>query len=231
MIVDVWKNYGETPLECMNRLIKDLDIKNTKFAYTNRLDPMAQGTMTILFGDDIHLAPIFNKKNKVYSFKVAFGISTKSFDPLSLITKIEPVTQEQIILYNSQMLRLVGDHVQKIPMCSGAKHKGKPLWMYEKQGIEVNMTKNITIYDVSQKSHITTISDYGGYINGIIGKVSGDFNQDKIIEQWKDIKTIQYIEYAVKVSSGTFIRALGNDLGQKLGIPCHVFDITRQTVI
>jgi tRNA U55 pseudouridine synthase TruB len=69
-----------------------------------------------------------------------------------------------------------------------------------------------------------------------INKVnSGDFRQDDILNQWKNIlerydnigKKLTIIRMIATVSPGTYIRTIANRIGKDLGIGALAFDIYR----
>jgi len=55
-VLPVYKEYGETPLECLERLrnISQFGdaLKYAKLSYAGRLDPLAEGLMIVLVGEE-----------------------------------------------------------------------------------------------------------------------------------------------------------------------------------
>ncbi len=51
----LWKEEGETPLECILRAKEEGKIQeNDKATYAGRLDPMAEGVLLVLVGNAVH---------------------------------------------------------------------------------------------------------------------------------------------------------------------------------
>ena len=54
MIFNLYKQRGETPLECLERFrITYPEHKDEKMTYLGRLDPMAEGVLLVATGEDI----------------------------------------------------------------------------------------------------------------------------------------------------------------------------------
>jgi len=52
-VLTVYKNIGETPLECLERIRSERqELVKERLSYAGRLDPMAEGVMLILVGDE-----------------------------------------------------------------------------------------------------------------------------------------------------------------------------------
>ena len=87
VIIRAWKRIGETPRQTMGRVRYDYHIPlSDRGCYTGRLDPLAQGTITLLYGDSVHQANTWNHADKIYEFQAILGVSTTSYDPLGRIT-------------------------------------------------------------------------------------------------------------------------------------------------
>jgi len=77
-ILKLYKNRGETPLECLNRFKSDNpEYKDEKMTYAGRLDPLAEGLLLILVGDECknkprhphcHYCTVFSLFNRIISF-------------------------------------------------------------------------------------------------------------------------------------------------------------------
>ena len=77
-VLNLYKPQGVTPLELIDRFRqKHPEYKDEKLGYAGRLDPMAEGILLVLVGDE-------NKKRKTYEDSVA-GSATKRGLPLLLL--------------------------------------------------------------------------------------------------------------------------------------------------
>ena len=57
-ILKLYKNRGETPLECINRFKKENpEYQKEKMTYAGRLDPLAEGLLLVLVGEECKNKP------------------------------------------------------------------------------------------------------------------------------------------------------------------------------
>lgn len=233
--IQLWKRIGETPLEASRR-IQDEYMKSQKVCYTGRLDPLAQGYMTILFDDEVHHAPSYNGKSKTYRFQAVLGIETDSYDVLGRITNHRQITALEAEAFMKKMTGLSGRMEQEIPACSAYRYKGQPLWQHAKNGtLPYPMpTKQIEIYSVSALQAHPTMLSVGAYRKDVLDDIAdvtrpAGFAFGQIIEDWESQPeiTLYRVCFDATVGSGTFIRSLVHDTAISLGIPAHAFRITR----
>jgi len=218
------KKVGETPLELLDRLRKEeLDLKNEKLSYAGRLDPMAEGEMLILVGDE---------ENKNYESYLGFdkeyiatfllGIKTDTGDALGLITGLSDEDfSEKEVRENIQNFLNIKEQIY--PWFSAKTVNGIKLFDHYKKGNPDNIKRpkrNVNIKEVEvlnfKKESIGNIQDY---IKSFIMKVKGDFRQEEILEKWseyfynKNSDDVLYsVEVKIKVSSGTYIRGLTENI-------------------
>jgi len=77
----VYKEKGETPLDCINELKKeDNNLLYLPMTYAGRLDPLAEGVLIILIGDMCHKKDEYLNLSKEYEVDVLFGFSTDTYD-------------------------------------------------------------------------------------------------------------------------------------------------------
>jgi tRNA pseudouridine55 synthase len=142
-MIKINKNVGETPLELINRIrIEMPDLKNERLSYAGRLDPMAEGQMLILVGDENDDREKYLGLDKEYEAEFLVGVSTDSGDILGKITEIQisprlgsgQVNPKQTPNPKSQILKLKSINEQKYPWFSGKTVNGKKLFEYFKEG-------------------------------------------------------------------------------------------------
>jgi len=98
-----------------------------KMGHGGTLDPFATGLMLILLGETTRLAELFLGSNKCYAGEIQFGAATLSGDLETPITEKanQPESFERIV---AAARSFVGSYVQKPPMFSAIKIKGKKLY-------------------------------------------------------------------------------------------------------
>src|ERR1035437_1661782 len=88
-IITLYKNKGETPLECLERFKKDNpEYEKERMTYAGRLDPLAEGLLIVLYGDEIKNKEKYLGLDKEYEVDILFGFATDTYDVLGKVTKV-----------------------------------------------------------------------------------------------------------------------------------------------
>lgn len=143
--VFVNKPIAVTPLEAIEIFkVKFPEYVNEKISYAGRLDPMAEGLLLLLIGEENKSRNKYEGLNKTYEAEVIFGISTDSFDQLGLVEKAE------LKLFNKKTIEkvinnFIGKQKQYYPPYSSRTVKGKPLYWWAKNNklSEIQIHKNL----------------------------------------------------------------------------------------
>jgi tRNA pseudouridine55 synthase len=216
-VVCLDKPLGLTPLEAVEKFKrKNKKYKDVKIGYAGRLDPMASGVLLLLIGDENKKINDYMKLDKEYQAEILFGYKTDSYDLLGLAEYNGNKSDWELV--KTKLRRLKGIYDQTIPIYSSYTIKRKPLFWYARHGKKVRLPKRqIEIKDIEVKS-ISTISNKNllKEIKNKISKVKGDFRQEKILNQWKKLlkkdRGYDIIKLKIRCSSGTYIRAIANEL-------------------
>ena len=210
--------------------------------YAGRLDPMANGVLLILAGDETKNKEKYLALSKEYEFKILFGFATDTYDILGKITsKIDYFPNnksalEKEIKKNIKYFR--GKFVQNYPVFSSKTVKGKPLFWYAREGKSVEpqsrevFVKSLALKKISTINGAKLLQD----INKRINKVDGDFRQEEILKIWQKnlasrrSKKFFIAELKIKCSTGTYVRGIAHSLGEKMGIPVLAFTIKRTKI-
>ncbi len=240
LVVPVWKPTGWTPLKAAIEYKKiNPDLSKLKISYAGRLDPMAEGILLLLVGEENKKRHEYEDLEKKYESEIIFGISTDSFDGLGLIEKIKfaDIPRERV---EKCLASFTGKQKQKYPPYSSKTVSGKPLywWARNKKLNEIKIPeRSIEIYSIELLDFNEIDSET--MVNEIIEKirkVDGDFRQKEIIKNWKNFvkenKNRNFLKIKIKIScsSGTYIRRIASDLGEKLGSVVFSFSIKRISV-
>lgn len=234
-ILNLYKKTGETPLECMNRAREELSLpQGEPMTYAGRLDPMADGVLLALTGEDRFQRDAFLKLDKTYRVHFLFGIGTDTRDALGLITNAaKPAPSEEAL--EGFFDKLPGKIEQTLPRFSSYKVNGKPLHWYAQQGLEVTPpTFEREVYSADIKNVFTLSSEkLLARLCEVIPEVGGEFRQAEILKRWQETNLpteLTICEALILASSGTYMRALADSLTKELGIPCLALSITRLNV-
>ncbi|NCN03900.1 MAG: hypothetical protein GW942_02400 [Candidatus Pacebacteria bacterium] len=221
--------------------------RGEKATHTGTLDPMAEGVMVILSGDDRFKKQELSDVKKTYQFEILWGINTDSLDLLGLITgyNLESVERKLTEIENLDryLNKFLGEIKQKLPKFSAKRVKGESAFDFAKRGEEMeDHFRDIEIFETKvislNKINIVLLKE--NIINRV-NKVNGEFRQKEVILGWKrffkDIATenkkigkeqIFYISKCeVTASKRTYVRAIVRDLAEEIGIPATTFSIFR----
>lgn len=236
------KPLGKTPLQ----IIQDFRTHNpayaeVKMAYAGRLDPMAEGLLLVLVGDECKKRDQYQKLDKEYVFTVLFGISTDSYDTLGKVTAVESKHLDHITKKRIEKisLQLTGQIQQPYPPYSAARVQGKPLYWWTRQNrlkdIQIPI-KQGSIYSLAVESstHISS-QELRDLVFQRVGLVTGAFRQEEVLESWGRVlmsRNLFFPLYIFRVacSSGIYVRGLAVQLGEALGLPALALRIVRTRV-
>ncbi len=242
-IINIYKPVGLTPLQLITQFrIVQQKYKQFKIGFAGRLDPLAHGVMLLMIGEETKNRDKYLGLKKTYEFEIVFGVATDTYDVLGILQTVDPKKvpdnlEEKI---NSFVKSKIGKQLQAYPPYSAREVNGKPLyiWARENKLSEINIPKKeIEIYDFDllNISEIPTQKLHKIIVNNI-NSVIGDFRQEKILEAWSKFFKMNILDsfatakFRVNCSSGTYVRSLANELGEKLGSGAVTISILRTRV-
>ncbi len=182
-----------------------------KAGHTGTLDPLATGLLPLCLGEASKFAQGLLEADKTYIARLCLGVTTATGDA----EKIDAgaVLARQSVQFSQSQLdqviaRFTGAIEQIPPMYSALKHQGRPLYELARQGIDIERApRSVTIYSLK-----------------VLG--SSFVGQDQVCCEaggaWIDIEA--------KVSKGTYIRTLSQDVGAALGCGAHLSALRRTAV-
>lgn len=236
-----YKNLGETPLECLERTRLEKGISlDVPMTYAGRLDPMAEGLMILLEGEECKEKETYTGLDKTYEFEILVGFETDTSDLLGLVTN----SADGSICADSEnfsavLKNFLGTQEQSYPLYSSKTVDGKQLHTHAREGRAdfVRPTHEVEIFSLVQ-TRVKTISKENllKEITERISKVTGDFRQTEILERWNQVlrqspqNEFQVFSCTLDCGSGTYVRQLISDIGKKLDVPMTTFSIKRTGV-
>jgi len=234
-----YKNPG-VPFGDITKQVAD-DSQN-KISYIGRLDPLASGIIIYLEGDELKSRDKYMNMDKTYKFNLIIGMSTDTGDCLGMIHKIQTVNTINMSRLLEVFSQFLGEYEQKYPNYSAYQiHKNgvkKPLWYFAKNGIELEESEIpkhvVKIYNLEQDAKpIFSIHNMNHFMEQVGLIPDGlELRKEQITAQYMEYKETDKIRLIgipmlAKVSSGTYIRQLCADIGDKLGVPCMADKIER----
>ena len=125
---------------------------NVKVGHTGTLDPNATGVLPLLLGKGTKFSKYLINHDKKYIATLKLGVKTTTADVEGEIIERKDV-DENIFdeKYISEVLKcFVGNLIQTPPIYSAIKVKGKKLYEYARNNIEIEIPKrNIEIYSIN----------------------------------------------------------------------------------
>ncbi len=237
MIIPVYKPLGASS----HALAKKVgEIVGEKATHTGTLDPMADGVLVVLTGEDRFQKGVLNEQ-KMYSFSFAVGLTTDSLDVLGEITSVADAeyTQDGITNQITEILpTFVGSQHQTQPLFSAQRVQGSSAFELAKANQDFSPRINEIYISSLDFIKITTlaVTDFFAQAARARAVVTGNFRQEEIEADWAK-HTATFLQNGVTqlvictcsttVSKKTYIRSLVRDIGVALSAPTVTTAITR----
>ena len=228
LLVD--KPKGITSFDVIRILRKKMGIR--KMGHAGTLDPLASGLMIIGVNDGTKKMSEFLKLPKTYVADILLGKKSETGDLEGKIVEeksAEHITDEMI---REVVQNFAGKHSLAVPMYSAIKVGGRPLYaiarkkesgkmLTEKETSAVPPVKEMEVISIKLISAIPCLTRNPELVHDtwILNQVQND---DKV-------KTIS-LKVEMRVSSGSYVRTLAEELGNRLGVPAMLTDLRRTEI-
>ncbi len=122
-----------------------------KAGHTGALDPLATGVLPLCFGEATKFSQMMLDSDKAYIATARLGIRTETGDSEGSVVEEKPVPTDLSASQLEPILDQFRGDIQQVPsMYSALKHKGRPLYEYAREGIEVERpARPVTIYELT----------------------------------------------------------------------------------
>ncbi|MGV8805674.1 MAG: tRNA pseudouridine(55) synthase TruB [Polaromonas sp.] len=172
-------------------------LRADKAGHTGTLDPLATGVLPLCFGAATKFSQLQLEADKTYEAVLLLGQKTTTADAEGEVIETRPVPEITPALLDEMIRRFTGPLAQIPPMYSALKKDGKALYEYARKGEEVER----------EARHITI------------------FKLEMAVAH--DPRAQAAIKIIVSCSKGTYIRTLGEDIGEALGCGAHLGFLRR----
>lgn len=179
-ILIVNKEKGLTSRDVVNKVSEILGIK--KIGHTGTLDPMAEGVLVLTIGKATKLGELLTATYKEYEAGVAIGKLTDTLDITGKVIKEK--NPKDNIDYNKIIKEFKKTYLQEVPIYSAVKVKGKKLYEYARNNIDIELPKKeVTIKELEllgQKNNIfkfKALVSKGTYIRSLIRDMGESVNE------------------------------------------------------
>ena len=168
-----------------------------KAGHTGTLDPLATGVLPLCFGAATKFSQMQLEADKTYEAVLLLGQKTSTADAEGDVIETRDVPQITPELLERLTQQFSGEQSQVPPMYSALKKDGKALYEYARAGLEIER----------EARHV------------VIHSLHLSMTQDE--------RAPAAIRAIVHCSKGTYIRTLGEDIGEAIGCGAHLGFLRR----
>ena len=147
LLINKEKEYtSQDVVSCVKKILNQ-----SKAGHTGTLDPLATGVLPVLLGTATKLSKYLIEHDKIYEAVIKLGKKTTTGDLEGNIIEERNVNNQNLEKNNIETIldTFLGESYQIPPMYSAIKVKGKKLYEYARDGIEIERKKRkINIYDI-----------------------------------------------------------------------------------
>jgi len=172
-------------------------LRAEKAGHTGTLDPLATGVLPLCFGAATKFSQLQLEADKTYEAVAQLGVRTSTGDAEGDVLARTDVGMPTNAELAAVAARLRGPQQQVPPMHSALKKDGRALYEYARQGIEVERTPRDIVV------HSLQLEPAG--------------------QTWPQPS----LRLVARVSKGTYIRTLGEAVGDALGCGAHLRMLRR----
>ena len=171
--------------------------KKTKMGHCGTLDPMASGVLPIVLGSATKIQAYLSVSMKTYEFTVELGTATDTLDADGETLETQPIMPFNKEKLSVALIEMQGSQLQTPPIYSAKKFKGKPLYWY---------ARNDRIHEVDMSRYTREIHIYS--LEVLVCDATS-------------------VRCRSTVSSGTYIRVLGEEIAKATGNLGHLSYLRR----
>ena len=172
-------------------------LRAEKAGHTGTLDPLATGVLPLCFGAATKFSQLQLDADKTYMAVARLGVKTTTGDAEGDVVLQRPVDEIAAVRLDQIAARFRGPIRQVPPMFSALKKDGKALYEYARAGEKV---------DRSPRDVIVHALD---------------------LALGSDVAEAATLNILAKVSKGTYIRTLAEDIGEAFGCGAHLGSLQR----
>lgn len=205
-VLNVFKEEGATSHDVVAQVRRIYGLK--KVGHTGTLDPVATGVLPVCLGQATRLIE-YMPTGKRYTAEVTFGTTTTTLDGEGDIIAVNPCPDLAAKDLESVLPEFSGEITQEVPLYSATHMKGKKLYQIarelEEEGPEALIRHDIRLPKKTVSIERIELVDF-----------TADSNPDHPVAVLD-----------IECGSGTYIRSLARDLGERLGCGAYLSGLTR----
>ena len=204
VVVD--KPSGKTSFDIVHDIRKVLNIK--KIGHTGTLDPMTTGVLPVCINEATKLIRFFVKDDKEYRATMLLGVETDTLDMEGrvLAQRESDVTADEV---GEAIESFVGTIDQRVPRYSAVKYRGKPLYKWTREGVDITPPlRTVEIYRITVEeislpyvTFVVTCSK-GTYIRSLCADIGTQLGCGACLYTLRRIKSGHFREESAIVLEG-----------------------------
>ena len=196
--------------------------------HAGTLDPFATGLLILGMGKEATRRMLaLTHLDKWYEAEIELGVETDTYDRTGKVVKELRIKNYELGELKKIVSNFLGPQEQIPPMFSAKKIAGKKLYELARQGKEVERpTAQVSFYRleiINPPPNLPLCERGRKFLPS--AKQGGDEEGGHGLQA-----TCYALHVLVRCSTGTYIRALAHDLGQKLGCGAHLKELKRLAV-
>jgi tRNA pseudouridine(55) synthase len=245
------KNVGETPLDVLENWRKGTrEASLVPLAYAGRLDPMAEGKLLMLIGDECKVQTKYHGLDKEYQITIALDLASDSGDVLGIINSNNKSKPSQADIEKAVRF-FVGEVEFTYPIFSSKTVQGKPLhtWAVEGRLHEIEIPKrtatiykinDLKTYSISRQELVTKALTKIMSLPKVTDPrkaLGNDFRRPEVLASWDKFQNtgdsqdqFLLIDLTVTCSSGMYMRTLAELIAEKLDTTGLALKINRTKI-
>ena len=195
-------------------------LREKQIGHTGTLDPAAGGLLVLCLGPYTKLVPYLTQSDKTYRGYFGLGIQTATDDREGEVLSAASSAGLTLERLQTAARAYVGEIQQIPPSYAAIKVQGKKLYEYARKGQEVQVEpRNVTVHSFEivslEPAGIPEVLAARATASGIALPADGQMMR---------------VEFATRVSAGTYVRALARDLGRDVATGGYLDSLWRGDV-
>jgi len=228
MIFPIWQ-----PLfSSSHLLVESIGVElGEKATHTGTLDPLAEGVLVILTGEERLAKEHLQDWDKKYEFEILWGVATDSGD---LLGKIRDERVMEDIGFLGELEKAVAGF---LPDFSARRWQGKSAFEYAQEDQKIpEKLRRVKLFEAELMSLKNVRRDEVFALQQEkVASVTGEFRQEEILEDWRgkfaeglgDSEVLYVSSIRVVSSGGFYVRQFIQDVAEKVGVPTLALSIVR----
>ncbi len=198
-ILVINKPQNMTSRDVVNIICKKYNTK--KVGHCGTLDPLASGVLIVCVGKALKYVQFLMEDHKKYRVELLLGQTTATLDREGDIVEEAAVMQsdEEII---AGVKSFLGSYEQEVPIYSAVKIKGKKLYEYAREGIEVELPKREVV--IKEISNISVQKEACVKVHFDVSVSKGTFIRALCRDIASKLGTVGYMYNLIRIEQGEY---------------------------